>query len=52
VAATFTAERTLLLVDLVDSTALIGALGDRAAAGLFARFDRVVRDLLRTHDGR
>lgn len=44
--------RTLLLLDLVDSTRLVGALGDRAAAEVFARHDRIARDLLREHAGR
>lgn len=44
--------RTLVLVDLADSTALVGRLGDRQAAELFRRHDRVVRTLLNTHAGR
>ena len=43
--------RTLLLVDIVDSTALVEALGDRAAAELMRRIDRIARDLLVPHNG-
>lgn len=44
--------RTLVLTDLVDSTKLVEALGDRTAAEVFARVDRLTRDLLARHDGR
>ena len=44
--------RTVALCDLVDSTALIERLGDRRAADLFRRHDRVARDLLYRHHGR
>jgi len=42
---------TLVLTDLVDSTALIEARGDAGAADVFHRVDRIVRDLLTQHDG-
>src|SRR5690606_24355505 len=44
--------RTVALCDLVDSTALVERLGDRRAAELFRRHDRVARDLLHRHHGR
>jgi predicted ATPase/class 3 adenylate cyclase len=37
--------RTLLFIDLVDSTALTQRLGDDAAAQLWAQHDRIARDL-------
>lgn len=43
--------RTLLLSDLVGSTRLVEDLGDRRAAELFARHDRLARDLLPKFDG-
>jgi WD40 repeat protein/serine/threonine protein kinase/class 3 adenylate cyclase len=43
--------RTLLVSDLVSSTALIGMLGDARAAEVFQRHDRLARNLLSTHDG-
>jgi len=43
--------RTLLLTDLVGSTALIDAAGDRRGAQIGAKFDRLSRDLLVTHGG-
>ncbi len=43
---------TLLVSDLVGSTQLVEALGDRQAAALFQRHDRLARDLLQAHDGR
>jgi len=43
--------RTLLLTDLVGSTALVDAIGDRRSAALGVRFDRISRDLLRRHGG-
>lgn len=46
------ALRTLVLSDLVDSTALVERLGDVAASELFRKHDRVVRTLLRAHGGR
>lgn len=44
--------RALLVCDLVGSTALVEALGDRRAAELGARHDRLARDLLGRHGGR
>ncbi len=44
--------RALLICDLVGSTALVETLGDRRAAELGARHDRVARDLLARHGGR
>jgi putative peptide modification system cyclase len=44
--------RTLVLSDLVDSTALIERLGDLCAAELVRRHDRLVRTLLPQHGGR
>jgi len=46
------AIRTLLLCDLVASTKLVERIGDRAAAELLARHDRVARDLLSTFQGK
>lgn len=43
--------RTLVLCDLVDSTALIERLGDQRAAEAFRRHDRLVRSLIRQHGG-
>ena len=44
--------RTLVLCDLVDSTALVQRLGDRRGAELLRRHDRVARALLPQHGGR
>jgi putative peptide modification system cyclase len=44
--------RTLAVCDLVDSTALTEKLGDRVAAELVHRLDRLTRDLLYRHGGR
>ncbi|MDX2176014.1 MAG: protein kinase [Candidatus Sumerlaeia bacterium] len=44
--------RTLLLTDLVGSTALVERLGDARSGELFARTDRAARDLLAAHNGR
>ena len=44
--------RTLAVCDLVDSTALTEKLGDRAAAEMAHRLDRLTRDLLYAHGGR
>jgi putative peptide modification system cyclase len=44
--------RTLVLCDLVDSTALTERLGDRRAADLFRKHDRLARALLPLHGGR
>lgn len=43
--------RTLVLCDLVDSTALVERLGDQRAAELFRKHDRMARVLLRAHGG-
>ncbi len=44
--------KTLLVSDLVDSTRLVEELGDKRAARLYRRHDRLARDLLRQHRGR
>ena len=44
--------RTLAVCDLVDSTALTEQLGDRGAAELMHKLDRLTRDLLYAHSGR
>ena len=44
--------RTLVLCDLVDSTALTERLGDQRAADLFRKHDRLARALLPLHGGR
>ncbi|HET6196219.1 MAG TPA: hypothetical protein VFE12_10705, partial [Acetobacteraceae bacterium] len=44
--------RALLLTDVVDSTALSQALGNRAMAEVWAAHDRVARDLLPVWHGR
>ncbi|MFI4969000.1 MAG: putative peptide modification system cyclase, partial [Lysobacterales bacterium] len=44
--------RTLVLCDLVDSTALVERLGDQHAAELFRKHDRLARALLGTYGGR
>jgi putative peptide modification system cyclase len=44
--------RTLAVCDLVDSTALTEQLGDRGAAELVHKLDRLTRDLLYAHAGR
>lgn len=46
------ATHTLLLTDVVDSTALTQRLGDDAMARLWAAHDRLARDLLRAWHGR
>ncbi len=43
---------TLLLLDLVESTALVDRLGEKRAAELIRRHDRLARDLMRRHRGR
>lgn len=48
-AAAHLSSRTILITDLVDSTALIHRLGDRRAAELFARHERLARDLMLEH---
>jgi serine/threonine protein kinase/class 3 adenylate cyclase len=51
--ATTQGERaTLLCIDLVESTALIQALGDGRAGVVLARFAQAARDVFRAHDGR
>jgi class 3 adenylate cyclase len=44
--------RTLLVCDLVDSTALVERIGDREAANLLRKHDRLARALLEQHEGR
>lgn len=44
--------RTLVLCDLVDSTALVERLGDQPAAELMRRHDRFARALMLDHGGR
>ncbi len=44
--------KTLLLTDLVGSTALTERLGDVRASELFARTDRIARDLIAQFNGR
>lgn len=44
--------RTVVVCDLAGSTALVERLGDRRAAELFRRHDRLARDLLQRHHGR
>ncbi|HEU4663768.1 MAG TPA: putative peptide modification system cyclase [Dokdonella sp.] len=44
--------RTLVLCDIVDSTALTQRLGDQRAADLFRKHDRLARALLPLHGGR
>lgn len=46
------ALETLVVLDLVDSTALIQELGDARAAVILARHDRMARDLLAKYGGR
>jgi class 3 adenylate cyclase len=44
--------RTLVLSDLVDSTALVERLGDQRAADLIRKHDRLARALMQQHGGR
>jgi putative peptide modification system cyclase len=44
--------RTLVLADLVDSTALVERLGDQRAAELIRRHDKFARALMLDHGGR
>ncbi|HEX7769358.1 MAG TPA: putative peptide modification system cyclase, partial [Dokdonella sp.] len=44
--------RTLVLCDLVDSTALVQRLGDRRGAELLRKHDRLARALISAHGGR
>lgn len=46
-----TVVRTLVLTDLIDSTRLVESLGDQRTSEIFARHDRMARDLLERHDG-
>jgi eukaryotic-like serine/threonine-protein kinase len=46
------AVKTLLLLDLVDSTGVIAALGDHRAQEVLAVHDRLARSLLARFDGR
>lgn len=43
--------RTLVVFDLVDSTALVERLGDQRSAQVFRHHDRLVRGLIREHGG-
>ncbi|MEO7062692.1 MAG: putative peptide modification system cyclase [Dokdonella sp.] len=43
--------RTLVLCDLVDSTALVERLGDQRGAELFRKHDRMARTVLHAHGG-
>ena len=43
--------RTLVVADLVESTALVERLGDRAAAALIRKHDRVARTIADRHGG-
>ncbi|MSP56800.1 MAG: hypothetical protein EXR69_14545 [Myxococcales bacterium] len=45
-------EWTLVLTDVVESTALTARLGDVAMASLWRAHDRIVRDLVAHHGGR
>ncbi|MEO6689034.1 MAG: putative peptide modification system cyclase [Dokdonella sp.] len=51
-AATVPLLRTLVLCDLVDSTALVERLGDQHAADLFRKHDRYARTLVQQHGGK
>ena len=44
--------RTILILDLTDSSALVDRLGEQRAAELIRRHERLARDLLRRHRGR
>ena len=44
--------RTLVLCDIVDSTALVQRLGDQRAADLFRKHDRLARTLIQQHGGK
>jgi class 3 adenylate cyclase len=46
------AFRTIMFVDMVGSTALIGTLGDVAAKNLVLELDKLIRTDVATHDGR
>ena len=45
------ALKTLLLADLVNSTALVESMGDDRAAQIFTQCDYLLRDLLVRHNG-
>ncbi|MEM7349867.1 MAG: tetratricopeptide repeat protein [Acidobacteriota bacterium] len=49
--AAVAAIKTLLVLDLVDSTRLVSDLGDREASRVIAELDRIARDLLVQHEG-
>ena len=49
--APLTLLRTLVLCDLVNSTALVAQIGDRAAAELIRRHDQMARLALKRHGG-
>ena len=49
VTGTTSVLRTLVLSDLVDSTALVERLGDQHAAELFRRHDKLARNLMQRH---
>src|SRR5690349_7952190 len=51
-AATTPVLRTLVLADLVESTALTEQLGDVRAIEIFRKHDRMARDLVARHGGR
>ncbi|WP_395679839.1 putative peptide modification system cyclase [Dokdonella sp.] len=51
VTGTTSVLRTLVLSDLVDSTALVERLGDQRAAELFRKHDKVARALMQRHGG-
>ncbi|RAP57177.1 putative peptide modification system cyclase [Oleiagrimonas sp. MCCC 1A03011] len=44
--------RTMVVCDLADSTALVERLGDRRAAALLRKHDRLTRALIDEHNGR
>lgn len=50
--ATSVGFQTILFTDLESSTALTQRIGDEAAQVLLERHDAIVRDALKTHDGR
>ena len=44
-------RKTLLITDVVDSTALTAELGDEKMSKVWVEHDRICRQLLRTHNG-
>ena len=44
--------RAILVCDLIDSTALVERLGDRAATDLIRQHDQLARKLMQRHEGR